>query len=236
MVRQGPSGLWGLLPLAGSDAGWMRAAHCCWMFFPQLVGKLNETGGWIYVFRMWGPFVPTLTWSWSSFKMEMFQDFMLIYFSVCSPRIYFAFIYSVILCALYTTCVPGTCKHQTRAPDPRKLELQTVASCHTLGCREWNSCSTRAFLTSESTLQSCSVLFENVFILIYLYVHKYVHNECRCPKKSKGEYWIPWSWNYRKWRTAQCGCWETNPGPLREHCILLTEHVSPAKSSHWFSI
>lgn len=36
-----------------------------------------------------------------------------------------------ILCTLYTTCVPGTCKRQKRAPDPRKLELQTVASCHT---------------------------------------------------------------------------------------------------------
>jgi hypothetical protein len=41
--------------------------------------------------------------------------------------------------------------------------------------------------------------------------------------------WFPWNWDYR-WVWTTVGCWEPNPGPLREQLLLTTGHLSSFSS------
>lgn len=61
-----------------------------------------------------------------SLKVKMSQDLMLMWFAIHFPRVFFRFIYSIVLCVPCTMCMP-------------EVESHTVVSCHACA-GNWTMC------------------------------------------------------------------------------------------------
>lgn len=162
-------------------------------------------------------------------------------------------IFSLLLCSSVNVCFllfgwsDFICKHQCYCNNfldklffyhyrtSFKRKLFTVSNINPFYIMWGSSLLCGYYLHRNNIFPSLYVSWSIFFNSLYFFLLCLFTCECRCLRGIRGGWQISWCWSYRCLCTDQYGCWEPNPGSLREQPVFLKTEPS-LEQCPWFLI